>query len=314
MFQRVTEKSFYNLLREQDLYFSENRERFSFFAPLSAGECPCESEIMQAIDAFAPWQVAEAWDPCGLQIGYKTRTVHEMTVTLDLNSQLWTEPQISASELILAHHPVFFSPVQTLLNEAGESGNVYQLIRQNQSFISAHTNLDQAIFGTSFAILRTLFPELLPEEIIQSSRVICPDADWPDLGHGRLFTLETALPLEALHRSAKEQFQVPDAPVRPALAADLKGLIDWLAIFPGSFDLEMSQKLPETGRGLIVTGEAKYHEQVALYERRRALICLGHDVSERVAMPVLTAYLRLCFPAVAFAIDRGIDYTLGMAN
>lgn len=105
------------------------------------------AEIIQKIEAFAPPHLAEDWDPIGLSIGNRQQKVKKMMVALDLDAETLREAKEEEVDFIFTHHPAIFSSLKTLNEDDSRRKEYIELIRNNISLYSAHTNVDAAENG-----------------------------------------------------------------------------------------------------------------------------------------------------------------------
>lgn len=108
------------------------------------------------MDEWAPRWTAWDRDNVGLQIGNAGRSVRRILVTLDVTDSVVTEALARRVQLIVSHHPLLFRPL-TSLTTADPIGRLALRLAENQvALFSAHTNLDAARDGVSFALARRL--------------------------------------------------------------------------------------------------------------------------------------------------------------
>ncbi len=113
---------------------------------LSAGE------MARRIAALAPPELAEAWDNVGLQVGDPARRVARLMVCLETTASTLAEARRRRADAILAHHPLIFRPLKSLLWDDPAQRLVTELARAGLTLIVAHTNLDAAAWGTNQAL------------------------------------------------------------------------------------------------------------------------------------------------------------------
>lgn len=102
-------------------------------------------KIFDLLDSFAPFNTAMEWDNVGLLIGDRTAEVFAAVVALDVTTPVINRAKETGANLIITHHPVIFHPIKSVV-----AGDIpYELIRNNISVISAHTNLDIAEGGVN---------------------------------------------------------------------------------------------------------------------------------------------------------------------
>lgn len=103
--------------------------------------------ILSEIDRKYPFLLQEEWDNSGLQIGNPMDQIRGIMVGLDLTEKMIAKAIESKCNLIITHHPLFFSPVKSLNFSRLQAKKVRELILRRISLISLHTNLDSAAGG-----------------------------------------------------------------------------------------------------------------------------------------------------------------------
>ena len=71
-------------------------------------------EVYQVMDAFAPFSTQEKWDNSGLLTGDFSMPVKKIYVTLDISNETIAAAAAQGADLMVAHHPVIFSPFKQL--------------------------------------------------------------------------------------------------------------------------------------------------------------------------------------------------------
>ena len=103
--------------------------------------------LLAELDHMAPFQLAEPWDNVGLQVGSPKADVHRLLVTLDVTAASLEAAVQRACQGILTHHPLIFSPLTVVHEDAYPGAIVARAIREGVTIIAAHTNLDKARGG-----------------------------------------------------------------------------------------------------------------------------------------------------------------------
>ena len=134
------------------------------------------NDVLYFLDVLAPFDTSMGFDNTGLLIGGKERKVNKILLTLDVTADAVKKAAEIGAELIVSHHPVIFNPVKSVSDDSV----VYNLIKNEISVISAHTNLDKAEGGVNDALAMKL-----GLENIQA----VPSADPDDDGLGRIGTV-----------------------------------------------------------------------------------------------------------------------------
>lgn len=96
------------------------------------------------------------YDNVGLLVGDPTSEIKRVLVCLDVTEQVVEEAIKIRCELIVSHHPLIFRKISSI-NPTDEQGRIiFSLIKNGISLLSAHTNLDAALDGVSFALANHL--------------------------------------------------------------------------------------------------------------------------------------------------------------
>jgi dinuclear metal center YbgI/SA1388 family protein len=112
--------------------------------------------IIQLFEDWAPNWVAWEKDNVGLQVGDKQNKITKILITLDVTKQIVSEAISKKVELIVSHHPLLFRPPSAIIVNDPIGELVLQLAEHKIALFSAHTNLDFAQGGVSFALAEIL--------------------------------------------------------------------------------------------------------------------------------------------------------------
>ncbi|MFN2374622.1 MAG: Nif3-like dinuclear metal center hexameric protein [Cyclonatronaceae bacterium] len=110
------------------------------------------NHISDFFQDWAPLKTKLDYDNVGLLIGQPHKPVKRLLVCLDVTDGVVQEAIDTGSDLIVAHHPVIFKKLSTVTTDDSTGRIVYHLIRNDIAVLAAHTNLDAALGGVSFAM------------------------------------------------------------------------------------------------------------------------------------------------------------------
>ncbi|TDO84468.1 dinuclear metal center YbgI/SA1388 family protein [Halanaerobium saccharolyticum] len=114
------------------------------------------AEVVQLMGEIAPARLAEDWDNVGMQVGDGSQEVENVLLALDFNKKVLTEAVEKNCQLIITHHPFIFKGIKSV-NTQNQSGKlIFELIKNNISLFSAHTNLDIAEAGLNDYLIKML--------------------------------------------------------------------------------------------------------------------------------------------------------------
>ncbi|MGB3312082.1 MAG: Nif3-like dinuclear metal center hexameric protein [Nodosilinea sp.] len=243
------------------------------------------ADLIAKLEAWAnpAWQ--EDWDNCGWQVqpGVLDAPAHVLvclTPTLAVMAEaLKLREQGTAVNLILAHHPLIFSPLKAVTqgNPVGEM--VQQAIAHGIGIYTAHTNFDQVQDGTADLLAQLLH--------LQKSAPVVPTQS--GIGYGRVGDLSPALSLQALLDLIQAKLSPPRLIYSPA--ADLAQTISRVAVLGGSGASFMAA-VAKTGAQAYLTSDCKFHQFQEGRDRNLVLIDAGHYATERPACARLTEIVQ----------------------
>ncbi|GFP21156.1 hypothetical protein HKBW3S06_00382 [Candidatus Hakubella thermalkaliphila] len=99
-------------------------------------------QVSSLLDEIFPPDYAVEWDKVGLQIGDLTSEVHRILVALDVTSPVVQEAYEKDVDLVIAHHPLIFSPLSRILSASYPEKVVMRVIKEGLALYVLHTNLD----------------------------------------------------------------------------------------------------------------------------------------------------------------------------
>lgn len=117
---------------------------------------PQLSAIIQALESFAPLELQESYDNCGLIVGSVDQSVDSALVCLDCTEAVLEEAIQSNCQLIIAHHPPVFSGLKKITGKNATERILIQAIRHQIAIYAMHTNLDNVRNGVNAKIAEKL--------------------------------------------------------------------------------------------------------------------------------------------------------------
>ena len=114
------------------------------------------ADWVAAIDAAYPFAQAASWDQVGLQVGDPQASVDGVLVCLDVTAETIAEAQQAGANLILAHHPLLFRPLERLTPDSAAGRLALAAASAGISVVAAHTNFDAAVDGTTAPVMSLL--------------------------------------------------------------------------------------------------------------------------------------------------------------
>ena len=226
-------------------------------------------EVYRAIDAFAPFAVAEEWDNVGILAGSASQQVTGILCALDLNRLVINEAIEKGVNLIVTHHPILFGGRKNLREDDAEGGMLCMLVRAGIALIAAHTNFDNAFPGVNDALARRL--ELHEVQALENGMRV-GTTDCENLAALRSYTEKT---LGAPVRCYGEAL----CPVRRVAVMGGAGEDFW-------------KQAKNAGADVYITGEMAYHKAWEAYQSGLCVLEAGHAATELPAVKMLVDGLQ----------------------
>lgn len=114
------------------------------------------NDILICLEQFAPYNLAEAWDNCGLLVGDRTQAVTRVLCALDATEAVLHEAHAYGAQVIVTHHPVIFTSVSQVTTDDTTGRILHFAIQNNISIICMHTNADCTWGGVNDALATVL--------------------------------------------------------------------------------------------------------------------------------------------------------------
>ncbi len=234
-----------------------------------------KKDIITTVEAFAPLECAEPWDNCGILVDGKS-DVGSITIILDPTVR---ELNGIDADFILSHHPLIFSPLKRI--ELDIKDKVSSLLRKNQTFYAAHTNLDYAPEGISWALSKALGLEEDQDTTPAMRTGTVPYATIKAFSEGIQKALGTKV-------------------IKVVGDAEAVGRV---AVMPGSgFHEKVIEACYNSGISTIVSGDLKHHAALKGLDLGVTLIDAGHRETELPGLRHLEAHLKDMHPSVDISI------------
>ncbi|PXY32504.1 Nif3-like dinuclear metal center hexameric protein [Prauserella muralis] len=229
------------------------------------------SDVIAALDAAYPPDLAESWDAVGLVCGDPAEPAGRVLVCVDPVAATVDEAVELGARMIVAHHPLLLRGVHGVPADSAKGALVHRMIREGIALFCAHTNADSANPGVSDALATAL-----------GLRVTGPLAPHPggDTGIGRIGELAEAEPFGTFVRRVAAALPA----TRPGVhgAGDPDRPIRTVAVSGGAGDGYLGAAT-EAGVDAYVTADLRHHpagEHLERLGRVPALVGVTHWASE----------------------------------
>lgn len=251
-------------------------------------------DIYEFIDQIAPFDTQEGFDNAGFLVGRSGRDVKKILVALDITEEVAEEAGRQGADLIVAHHPVIFTPVKSVTDETVTGRVLLKLLEHGVSAICAHTNLDAAQAGVNDCLARTL--ELSGIGQLCQAGV---DAQGRPYGIGRVGTAHQS-GLSAAEYAAFVKEKLGSSTVR---FADGGKPVRRVAVGGGACG-SMLEEVIAQGCDTFVTADLKYNQFLDAKAMGLSLLDAGHFPTENVVCAPLAQRLAKAFPGVAVLLSQ----------
>ena len=159
-------------------------------------------DIIKAMEKIAPPSLKESYDNVGLMVGDKEKEVHKVLLALDCTKKVIEEAKKNNIDLIITHHPLIFRKPSRIFKDDLQGFKIIELIKNDISLFSSHTNLDSVKGGINEEIVNIL--GFKSKKIIEESKVL----GFQTSGIGRIVELDEEKTPEEIIKIVKEKLGV----------------------------------------------------------------------------------------------------------
>ena len=247
------------------------------------------SDIIGAIEGFAPAAAQESWDNTGLCIGSPSDEVTGVLLGLDCTPALVDEAKAVGANMIVTHHPLIFKGLRRISGDDPVGEAVMKAVRGGIAVYAAHTSADKVPGGVSWAMAEKLS--------LTDCEVLEPDA--AGLGLGVVGNLPEPVSGREAVDLVKKTFGLKA--IRSSRPVDCQ--ISRVAVCGGSG----ASLIPEAmgaGAQLYVTADVSYHNFFT--PDGFMVMDIGHFESEVEIVSILFSIIKKKFPNFAVRVSDNI--------
>ena len=260
------------------------------------------NDVYEFLKSIAPIEMAVETDNVGFLVGSGGAVVSKILVSLDITGDVITEALDNGAELIVAHHPVFFS-LKRITDEDIIGKKIVRMLAGGISAICMHTNLDAARGGVNDALAVAVGIADLDRDAEPLS-----DDNRLDTGEvvslGRVGYLKKACTMPEYLVSLKKSLNVNGLRYHDAGRAVHK-----VAISSGAGGAEWDNAV-KSDCDTFITADIKYHMFLDAKELGINIIDGGHFSTENLVIDVLAEKLKAEFPSVEVIVSNALDQTV----
>ena len=244
------------------------------------------SDVISAIEAFAPLAIQESWDNSGLLIGSPSDEVRGVMVGFDCTPGLVERALAAGCDMVVTHHPLIFGGLKSISREDPVGDAVIRAVRGGVAVYAAHTTADKVIAGVSGAMARRL--GLQDVQILEEE----PGGN----GLGTVGDFPEPLEADAALALVKERFGLRILRASKPVA----GKISRVAMCGGS-GASLIGAARRAGAQLYISADISYHHFFT--EEGFMIADIGHFESEVEITGILFSEIQKKFPNFAVCID-----------
>jgi GTP cyclohydrolase I len=245
---------------------------------------PCLAGIVEIANRLFPFDMAEKWDNCGIQIGHVHRPVRSIAFSLDPTFQTVQFALDHFCQLLITHHPLLLEPVRTVTTDSLPGKVLIEAARSGVDILSLHTNLDAAPGG-------------LNDRLAAGLGLLSVSTPLP-AACARLGKLAQTSKIFALAQKLAAELQIPhvrviadaDKPVQTVFCASGSGM----SYLPHAI---------RYGADVMVTGDVRYHAAREAQQLGMQVIDAGHYGLEKMAVGLLFEAFREEFRKMNMQVD-----------
>lgn len=226
------------------------------------------NDIINKMESLAPTYLKEDFDNVGLMVGDRNKVVNKVLLALDCTLKVIEEAKKEEVDLIITHHPLIFRKPSNITTDTLQGKKIIELIKNDISLYSSHTNLDSVENGLNHTIVSVLgFGE---------STLLEKNKNITSAGLGRIVNLHKEIKLEDLIEQVKNKLNINN--LRVVRGTDT---VSKIAIINGSGQ-DFIAKAMRLGVDTVITGDTTYHFASDYKEMGINILDVGHFASEQI--------------------------------
>ena len=240
--------------------------------------------ILKLLSEKAPVEARLDFDNVGLLVGHADAKVKRIVLALDITDDVIQETIAENAQLIVSHHPLFFS-LKEVSDASWEGSRALTMAENRIAAICMHTNLDAAKGGVNDALLQVLGLAYTAE--LDENTLI-----------GRIGEYRDPLPMNDFLKTVKSALHTNGLRYHDAGIPVKK-----VAVCGGSGGGELLLA-KNAGCDTYVTADIKYDPFLLAKHLEINLIDADHFCTENVVIPVLRDWISKRFPEIEVIISK----------
>lgn len=232
-------------------------------------------EIVESIEKRLPKEWAESWDNPGLQVGERGAEIEKIAVALDASPVTVARASASGCGLLAAHHPIFFRPVKSIIDDSHVGRTLFAAFKNNVALYAAHTNWDSSPEGVNYVLASLLGLENISPLAPSSSGA------W---GLGAVGDFPRPVDVHEFCELVQERWGLLDL----SFAGGEEKEISRVALGGGAC-MDFWPEALAAGAQCFITADVTYHPREEATEAGLAILSCDHGEMERLSLPALAA-------------------------
>jgi len=230
-------------------------------------------EIISFLEDKYPPDLAFDWDNVGLQIGDVNAEVKKVMIALEATSPVVEEAVAKGVDLLITHHPFFFTDLKFIDLNTPKGKNIAKLIKNGINLYSLHTNYDIADDGMNDLLARKIgLKNIKPFSMIDDVH-----------GLGRIGEFETERALYEFYDDLAYEWLAPVVRYVMIVDNDVEDRkVKKIAIIGGKGG-QYLHDAKNAGADVFVTGDVDYHTAVEAKEIGLIMVDIGHHAEAHIA-------------------------------
>lgn len=245
------------------------------------------SEIISAIEEFAPRTLQETWDNTGVQVGDTAAECTGVLLCVDVTPGVIDEACRRGCNLVVSHHPLLFRGLKSITGDTPVELSVIRALREGIAIYSCHTAADSARGGVSHEMAKRLGARV--------TGILSPSQSDSGVGLGVVAEFELPLSRRELVARVRQAFGSPV--VRATTPPDAGAAIKRIAMCGGAGG-EFIGRAVDAGAQVYISSDMRYHDFVD-FQGRIWLIDIGHFESESCTKDIFYRVISEKFPNFA---------------
>lgn len=248
-------------------------------------------DVISKLEDWAPLSLAESYDNSGLIVGNPQNAIARILINLDMTEAVLDEAIQMQANLVIAHHPIWFSSRKNLIGNDYVSRTILKAIRHNISLYAFHTNLDMIETGVNHMIASKLD--------LKKLKLLLPKDDKAGIGQGMIGSFSFPMDKNSFFQYIKKVFNIKV--IRYADASNIEE-VKRVAVCGGSGSFLTASAIANKADAFI-TADITYHKFFD-NEGKILLLDIGHYESEQYTSNLIEKFLLNHFPELSIQVSN----------